>query len=159
MRTHDGFSTGGPSAITVPPRSRGSLEFGYSAARARECFGFAVLLMLGFFGACDWHSDITAIDSLKETVTLTLQTPEARVYEGQTRQMELTVSQGGTVVNPGAAGLTISWRSEDPSIASVDGKGLLEGIAEGETQIVASTEGREVSAIVAVVPGQVPICV
>ena len=153
MKTDIDSSTAGPSAITLAPRSKRSLGVAHISAIARERSGLAILLVLGFVWACDWGSKITAIDSLNQAVVLTLLTTETRVYEGQTKPLEFTVRLDGAVVDPDSARITISWKSIDPTIASVDSKGVVEGVAEGQTQIVASTNGREASASVTVAPG------
>ena len=156
MNIHIGSSRSVPSTTTPRPRSGISGGFARISAIARKCVGLAVL----FLWACDSSVGITGLDRVNRMdpmsdllVTLTLDTTEVRVFEGQARQLELTVRRGGTVVNPATSGLTIAWRSEDPSIASVDTKGLLEGLAEGQVRIVASSQGVEVSASVTVAPG------
>ena len=155
MKTHDGFSTAGPSAVALPLQSKSSRWFACISASAHQCLGLAILLMVGLLGACfDEGWKITAIGSVDEAVTLTLDdTTETRVYEGQTKRLGITVRRGDTVVNPDSVGVVISWRSEDPSIASVDANGLLQGIAEGQTRIVVGSQGWEVAASVTVAPG------
>ena len=74
MKMHNGSSTAGHSAITLTPRSRRSLGVAHISAIARERAGLAMLLVVGFVWACDRSSELTAIESGNEAVTLSLVT-------------------------------------------------------------------------------------
>ena len=160
MNMRDGSSTPVSSETLLPARSKVSRGFARMSANARPYAGLALLMVPLSLWACSDRSGITAIDKLNgpgdSTITLTLDVTEARVFEGQTLQLELTVRKDGTVIDPATAGLTIVWMSEDASTASVNTRGLLEGMAEGQTRIVASSQGQEVSASVIVAPGLSP---
>lgn len=58
-----------------------------------------------------------------------------------------------TLRDPHGNALTraVAWRSSDPAIASVDGHGLLAGVAAGTVTVTASSEGKSVDVAVQVV--------
>ena len=59
---HHRYSTAEPSASTLPLRSSGSLRLAHISASARACGSLALLVMVGFVGACNEDSGITGLD-------------------------------------------------------------------------------------------------
>lgn len=66
---------------------------------------------------------------------------------GDTARLRATVTSGA---GEPADGSLVAWRSTDPSVATVDGGGLVEAAAEGDAFIIASTAGSADTARVAV---------
>lgn len=55
-------------------------------------------------------------------------------YVGGTRQLSVVMQPRSATVH------SVTWKSEDTSIATVENNGMVRGIAEGETRIVATTK-------------------
>lgn len=55
-------------------------------------------------------------------------------YVGGTRQLSVVMQPKSTTLH------SVTWESEDTSIATVENNGMVRGIAEGETRIVATTK-------------------
>lgn len=95
-----------------------------------------------------------------------VQLPEVgTVVAGQTLQLDATVLTS-VVLNPktamstaststaSAAGVTVTWSSDDESVATVDQTGLVTGVAEGTAVITASAGGFSAQCEVTVTPGE-----
>src|SRR2546422_70062 len=65
--------------------------------------------------------------------------------------VQLTATPKDTSGNP-LSGRTVTWQSGTPGIASVNGSGLVQGLAAGSATITATSEGKSGSAIVSVTP-------
>ena len=65
--------------------------------------------------------------------------------------VQLTATPKDASGNP-LPGRTITWQSGAPGIATVDGSGLVHGVAAGSATITATSEGKSGSAIVSVTP-------
>ena len=71
------------------------------------------------------------------------------VFQGLTLQFAATLRDGsGNILN----GRTVSWTTSNPSIATVSSSGFVTGVALGNVQITAESEGVVSSATVTVVP-------
>ena len=71
METHDGFSTAGPSARTLPLQSKSSHGFARILASARQRAGLAILLVAGFLWACEKTEPIGIDLIYRPTITTT----------------------------------------------------------------------------------------
>lgn len=78
--------------------------------------------------------------------------PAATIAVGGTRAFTATTvdAQGQTL-----AGRTIFWASEDETVATVSGSGVVSGLKAGTTRIAASSEGRSAYAQVEISPRRV----
>jgi hypothetical protein len=86
--------------------------------------------------------------------SLTVEPDSADVAEGQAVQLMATARNAGG----GVISASISWASANSTIASVDGSGLVMGVAQGTTQVTA-TAGTvaDTATIVVVPPGNVTV--
>ena len=80
------------------------------------------------------------------TATLQLTPVMAAVDVGGTVQLKAAAYQGDTVLTSAA----FSWNSQHPSIVTVDGNGLVQGLSAGDTYIEASALGQTISSLVRV---------
>lgn len=76
--------------------------------------------------------------------TMTISDELATLTVGQTKQLSVTKS----------APATVSWRSNNNTVAKVDENGLVTAQSEGNARIIASANGVEVSCAVSVVSGE-----
>jgi hypothetical protein len=113
--------------------------------------GLAVLACVITLWACSTPSITNPYEG--GPITLTLDVAEVRLFEGEGRQLELTVQRGGSVVDPVSQGLTAVWSSGDPSIATVDNGGLLEAVGAGLVRVAVRVLDQEASVQVTVDPG------
>lgn len=112
-----------------------------------------------------YSNSVTAIGSGTATVEFQTQGMFGRWTTQYTRTIEvvapaltgITISGWDTVaefvtvtltakLSPEGAAGRIVWSSDDPSVATVDGRGQVTGVAEGETVIRATVEGTSVAA-------------
>lgn len=68
---------------------------------------------------------------------------EVEVFEGETVQLKASTT-------PKNIGATLKWRSDNPSVATVDANGQVTGVFEGETHIIAYYGKKEASSTVTV---------
>jgi hypothetical protein len=80
------------------------------------------------------------------TVEITPATPIVAVG-GSYQLTAVTRDASGNVLN----GRAVAWSSSDPSVATVDGNGLVSGIADGSATVTATSEGQSGTASVTVV--------
>ncbi len=93
-------------------------------------------------------AEVTVIPVPVASVTLT--PPSANITLGQTAQLVATAKDGN---GNALTGRTISWASDNPAVADVDGNGLVTAkTVGGPVTITASSEGKTGSAIVTVSP-------
>jgi uncharacterized protein YjdB len=78
--------------------------------------------------------------------------PAANVITGQTLALQGEAIDGTGSVLPNRV---LEWTSSDPAIASVNGTGLVTGVAVGQATVSATGEGKVGTAIVTVVPAPV----
>lgn len=141
--------------------SSAALELAYGAS--------ATLEVSGGSGAYTFSSDDTAVASVADdgtvkalgggTATITVSDGENSTtctVTVKVETVELTIGKTdvsigiGEHFNVGAEGGTVSYRSEDPDIASVDAEGVVTGKSSGKTNVYASNGSMELSCIVRV---------
>ena len=84
-----------------------------------------------------------------KVASVVVTSPAAQLEVGSTVLMGLSVRDGkGTVLT----GRTVTWNSSAPSVASVDGSGIVTGLSAGSASIMATAEGVSGAATVTVVP-------
>ena len=99
------------------------------------------MIALGVLGVCACSGS----DGVKVSVTsLTVTPSSATVLVGWSLRLEAITKD----VNGVPLGQAVSWRSDNPSIATVDGSGLVTGVAAGQTRIIATADGLSDTAIV-----------
>ncbi len=79
------------------------------------------------------------------TVSLTL--PVSSIFVGASTQATVVLRDASGAV---LSGRVISFSSSNPSVATVDGSGVVTGVGPGTSSITASSEGRSASASIAV---------
>lgn len=100
------------------------------------------MIALGVLGVCACSGN----DGVKVSVTSITVTPAvATVLVGWTLRLDATPKDASGIPLGGQA---VSWRSVNPSIATVDASGLVTGVAVGQTRIIASTGNLSDTAIV-----------
>src|SRR5512143_2383656 len=100
------------------------------------------MIALGVLGICACSGN----DGVKVSVTSITVTPAAAtVLVGWTLRLDATPKDASGIPLGGQA---VSWRSVNPSIATVDASGLVTGVAVGQTRIIASTGNLSDTAIV-----------
>ena len=87
----------------------------------------AALTLVGFNACKPGQSEVEV-----ESVTLDQKTLQVEV--GATATLVATVAPEGAA--------TVAWSSEDAAVASVDAKGVVTGVAEGQT-IITATAGKK----------------
>lgn len=82
--------------------------------------------------------------------SVSLDPADATLVAGETLQLSAQPrdSRGGPLDE-----LTISWTSEDPTVATVTAEGLVTAVAPGETEVRATVEGESASAAIRVLGG------
>jgi len=81
------------------------------------------LLLFGFLTGCDNYERKSLV-----TPNITVNVPLLSLYVGQTAELKAS-----------PVDLTYQWMSEDPQVASVDNKGVVTAVGNGNTFIVASS--------------------
>jgi glucose/arabinose dehydrogenase len=101
-------------------------------------FSHCEVLILAALWACggDEGGDVQAPGPTVATVTVTA--PATTVEVGQTLQLTATAKDAGGAVLEGRA---FEWASGDESVASVSETGLVTGVAAGDAEIRATSEG------------------
>ena len=85
----------------------------------------------------------------RPVASVSISPPAPTVQVGATVQLTATPRDAaGTALS----GRTVEWRSDNTSIATVDGAGAVLGVSAGTTQIHATIEGRSTSVTVTVTP-------
>ncbi len=87
--------------------------------------------MASYFSASVWKEFNNLQGDLVVPTQLTLDKTTANVKRQSTLQLHATVT-------PSNASVPVMWRSSDPSIATVNANGLVSGIKDGETDIIAT---------------------
>src|ERR1700675_1718163 len=81
--------------------------------------------------------------------TLGVWIPPATLLVGQTATATATgLDQRGAAIATGA----VVWSTAAPAVATIDGNGLVMGVALGQTQVIATASGKTAQAPVAVSP-------
>jgi len=81
--------------------------------------------------------------------TLGVSIPTATLLVGQTATATATgLDQRGAAIATGA----VVWTTAAPAVATVDGNGLVMGVALGQTQVIATASGKTAQAAVSVTP-------
>ena len=106
---------------------------------------FSRIALLAALVACGDSSDVVTAPRQVTSVGLT---PTAVVLEPpQTRQLTaMPLDASGNVL----AGRMVQWSSDAPSIATVSGTGLVQGVSHGYATITATVEGKSASVAVTV---------
>ena len=105
----------------------------------------------------------TAISAISEGVTgstqvtvtaapvasVTVAAPQVQLTTGLTTQASATLRDAGGAV---LTGRTITWLSNTPGVATVDGNGLVVAVGAGSATITATSEGRSGAILVTVAP-------
>ena len=103
---------------------------------------------------CDGVTDectVTVNEKDIEVESVELNKTEAELVVGETLRLE------ATVLPEEASGLTVTWSSSAPEIASVDDEGNVSGVAEGEATITVEVGGVKATCNVTVSPVSVPV--
>ena len=86
--------------------------------------------------------------------TLGVSIPTATLLVGQTATATATgLDQRGAAIATGA----VVWTTAAPAVATVDGNGLVMGVALGQTQVIATASGKTAQAPIAVTP--IPVAI
>ena len=86
---------------------------------------------------------LTVTEPPPVVATVMVSPPEASIEEGGTHQFEATAR---TMDNRLIPGISFSWSSGDPSVATVNASGLATAVSAGSTQITATADGKSDSA-------------
>ena len=124
---------------------------------ARFLSAATAALTIAFTAACSGDSDSPAEpnngggNTPPPVSTISIAPTTATVTMGKTTQLTATLKDASGNVLSGRA---ITWTSAAPTIASVDGNGLVTGVAAGDATMTASSEGKSAQAaiIVSLVP-------
>ncbi len=102
----------------------------------------AALLGLVWLLGCD-DVAVTAV----EVASVAVSPGQVALFPGETVDLTATprAASGSALEDR-----TVSWRSEDPAVATVNAQGRVQGVAPGQTRIVATAEGAEGSATITV---------
>src|SRR6266513_1669900 len=79
--------------------------------------------------------------------TLQLAPTSASVFVGQRLQLTATAKDSAGTALPGRP---VTWVSSNPSVATVNGSGLLAGVTQGSATITATSEGKNATAAITV---------
>lgn len=122
----------------------GSLVPNWSTKWGRAAYSFVILSTV----SCDGTSASPPALAPPVAVSVVVVSPSTTsVVEGQTAQATATLKDvaGNILVGRG-----LSWGSSDPTIASVNGDGLIQAVSAGITTVSAFSEGRSGNALVTV---------
>jgi glucose/arabinose dehydrogenase len=97
-----------------------------------------VPVLLSVLDGCGGDSDGGGVQPPNPVATVTVTGPGTAVQVGQTLQLTATAKDAGGATVSGA---TFTWASADQNIATVNSAGLVTGVAEGQTQITATSDG------------------
>src|SRR5204862_1875862 len=90
---------------------------------------------------------VTVAPANAAVASVTVSPATASVTAGQTAQLTATPKDaGGTPL----AGRVVTWGSSNPAVATVNGSGLVTGMAAGSATITATSEGQSGSAALTV---------
>src|SRR5207249_2053834 len=108
---------------------------------------WALTAITGTHTVCNFA--ITGSQPPAPVATVTLTPGSATVNEGQTLQLTATLkdANGNTLV-----GRTVTWQSSNTSAATVNGSGLVSGVAAGSATITATSEGQSGTSAITVTP-------
>ena len=95
-------------------------------------------LLLSALVGCNDESDGGSVQPPNPVATVTVTGPVTAAQVGQTLQLTATAKDAGGATLSGA---TFTWSSADQNIATVAPDGLETAVAEGQTQISATSEG------------------
>ncbi len=101
----------------------------------------ALAVVLGLLSCTDTVTTVVPVSHLE------LQPASAAVDVGATTQLTAHLSDAS---GDDVSGRQITWKSDDPALAAVDGSGVVRGVAPGSTTIRARAEGVEGTAHVVV---------
>jgi DNA/RNA endonuclease G (NUC1) len=97
------------------------------------------------FGACN-----AEVEPPGEVATVDVAPDAVTIAEGATQQLDVTARDAEGREVPDA---TVTWSSNDPAVATVSATGLVTGVAEGVTHVVAISGAIRDSATITVVAG------
>lgn len=99
-------------------------------------------------------SSVTVTSVAAPVASVTVTPATASVQIGQTLQMTATMRDAGGVQ---LGGRTVEWTSSNPSAATVNGSGLVSGIALGSVTITATSEGKSGSSTITMTSPPAPV--
>ncbi|MDO4369225.1 MAG: S8 family serine peptidase, partial [bacterium] len=105
--------------------------------------GFNNYTAYGIINAKEAVSAAKSASSSESVTSISMKTKEEVVPLDDDISLEV-------LTKPATALKDVTWRSENPLIATVDSNGVVRGIKEGTTTIIASCDGKEVSTTVKV---------
>src|SRR5207249_1341190 len=108
---------------------------------------WALTAITGTHTVCNFA--ITGSQPPAPAATVTLTPASATVNEGQTLQLTATPKDANG--NP-LVGRTVTWQSSNTSAATVNGSGLVSGVAAGSATITATSEGQSGTSAITVTP-------
>ncbi|QNK56998.1 sugar-binding protein [Paenibacillus sp. PAMC21692] len=104
-------------------------------------------IALGGYSKSNYSIDDVRVTALRVPSSMTVEPQNAVILQQETRQLSANVyDQGNQIIS----GLPLSWSSDNPSIATVDGNGLVQGVAAGSTVIRAGYGSLEANAVITV---------
>ena len=113
--------------------------------RTRRGFAIAAVLGTGLLVEGCTTREIVSI----EIGAVTMFPSAASLIDGQSLQFSAIVTDAEGTPLPGA---TVTWETDDPSVASIDEDGMLQALHEGTATVLASFQGVYGTASVAVLP-------
>jgi uncharacterized protein YjdB len=117
----------------------------YGKYKAGSDTGKVKIIARGQGGAVSDTATVTV--TLPPVASVNVSPASASVLPTQTAQLTATtLDSTGAVLN----GRTVTWSSGNTGIATVDGSGLLTGVAVGSTTVTASSEGKSASSSITV---------
>lgn len=109
----------------------------------RFIFGLLALLPVVFLAACGGYKSPTTTTTT-QIATITVTPANSAITVGQNQAFTATVKNSdGTVLTGGV----LTWSSSATNVATIDSAGIATGVGGGATQITASSEGVNSTAI------------
>lgn len=108
---------------------------------AVSCAGIGIV---GALGACSQSDVVAPVASVPDTIVVRVESPAEEIgainalelVEGETADLEATALNALGFMVPGAV---FTWQSTVPGVATVSADGVVEAIAAGTTQVIASS--------------------